>query len=137
MQRIKFIMIALILAISFAGCSKDSGQELSDSNTNDKVLGRWVVISYYSSDGYYVPNSDGEYFEFASNQKYVHYYGDILKDLESGTYTFEPKTYTIGCKEPRGWDSTISVSFTGENSATFDIKGKTETQSKTVKVVRQ
>lgn len=137
MQRIKFIMIALILAISFAGCSKDSEQEATESYTYDKLLGRWLVTSYYTSGGYFVPNSDGEYYEFTSNKQYTHYYGDVLKDVENGTFLFESKTYTVVGKDPRGWDFTINVSFTGENSATFDIKGKTETQSKTVKVVRQ
>lgn len=135
MGKIKFLVFALLLCL--IGCSKSSTDEATEQYTYDKILGRWVVTAFYSSGGYYVPSDDGEYYEFTKDKTYIHYNGRILNETENGIFSFNPETYTIFCKEPRGWDFSVQVSFTGDNKATFDIKGKTTNQTKTIKVERQ
>lgn len=132
MGKFKIILFAILVAL--VGCTKDS-EEPTDLHSYEKVLGCWNVTSYYTSGGYFVPTNDGEYYEFAKDGTYTH--GGGYYDTENGTFAFDPNTNKIICKEPRGWDFTIDVSFADSKNATFDITGKTQTQSKIIKVSLQ
>ena len=128
------IISFLFVVFAFMACSSGSDKEKDVETYN--VIGKWTIISTYTSDGY-VTTNDNSYYDFSSDGTYTYYNGDILNTNETGTYIFNSILNSIECKEPRGWDFTIYCDFSSYNSAIFDVKGKTTTQSKIVKVQRK
>ena len=105
MRRIGLILVVFVVFL--AGCSNDK-EETTEVFTYSKVLGQWNVVSYLTSSGYFIPSNDGEYYTFNEDRTYTHYYGNLIDETESGTFTFDNDNYLIKCKEPRGWDFSIS-----------------------------
>lgn len=135
MGKIKFIFLSFVLCIGLVGCSSDS-EEPEDSNTHDEIVGKWVTTSYYTSDGYFVPNNDGEFYDFKSDKTCVYYSGNILETYDYYDFAYSPISKIIGCKHSKGWDLNIQVEFESENEAIFYVTGKTSNSAKTIKVKR-
>lgn len=135
MRDTKFIIMAIILCLGFAGCSSDSdGAE--EINTHDEIIGKWVTTSYYTSGGYFVPSNDGEFYDFKTDKTCVYYSGNILETYDYYDFAYSQASKTIGCKHSKGWDLNIKVEFENEDEAVFYITGKTSNSNKTIKVKR-
>ena len=133
MRKLIFFSLALIACI-VSGCSSSEDETPQESYSYQKVLGKWVVTSYYTSGGYFVPSSVDEYFVFSKDATFTHYQDG---DISTGAFSFSPETNTLVAKESRGWDFEIKIDFEDSDNATFDINGKTANQSKIVKVTRK
>lgn len=123
-----------LLAMALFSCSTANEEEPELEYTFSPVLGTWVTTSYYSSGGYFVPSTVEESFVFEENQTYTHNNGGTI---HTGTFFFNRETNFLHCEESKGWNLDIIVSFDGDNKATFDITGRTENQSKIIKVERK
>lgn len=124
-------------------CSTDDvGQEEPATVLLSTMAGKWVVVAY--QDGtHFIPATNPEYYSFEPDGAFMHVYeySPELSDTLTGRYTYNPDNLTIHVEEPRGWDLDFKVQFldsdAGKYVAIFDIKGRTQVQSKTVRVQRQ
>ena len=123
-MNIRHIISMLFLSALMIGCGK--AEQPTDANTFDKVFGTWETIAYCTSDGYFVPSTIKETFIFKDDITFTH---DNDGSISFGEYGFNPETNVISCKESRGWDMLITVTFEDDEKAVFDIKGKTAASS--------
>lgn len=135
MGKVRIIILAITFCLGFAGCSKDS-EEPQDLTTIDEVVGKWTTTSYYSSGGYFVPNNDGEFFDFKTDKTCVYYSGNILQTYDYYDFGYSTSSKIIGLKHAKGWDLNIKVEFESKDKAVFYITGKTSNSNKTIKVER-
>lgn len=134
MRKLIFFSLALAACVlCCVGCSSSEDETPQESYSYQKVLGKWVVTSNYTSGGYFIPSTVDEYYIFDKEATFTHYQDGTTT---SGTFTFSPETNILIAKETRGWDFEITIDFETSDKATFDIKGRTVNQSKIVKVER-
>jgi hypothetical protein len=129
MKKIAFIILALCL---FVSCSKESEDPIK-TNTYS-IVGRWEQISYLSSDGLFIAQKDGSYYDFKLDNSFIKYTGTILNETITGSYAFDTQKKSIHCELGGGWHEAIEVIFSDSQNAEFRIK--TNTGSSTIKVSR-
>jgi ribosome-associated toxin RatA of RatAB toxin-antitoxin module len=128
----KKVLFAALVVVLMA-CSKGEQDEINNSN---EVIGKWVVTSYRTSEGYFTTNNDGEFFEFKPNNTCTHYNGNILNIYEDYEFEYLPASKKINCIHEKGWDISIQIEFESKDKAVFYITGKTANSNRTVKVSR-
>lgn len=125
-------VILMIMTVFMFSCSSSDDDDVTESFTYSEILGTWESTSFLCSGGYFIPVEDNAKDTFVFNKDKTYTYNNN----EHGTFSYNNTTHCIWCKDSRGWDMMINVSFTDADKATFDIKGKTETQSMIIKVKR-
>lgn len=145
---IQNIFIAITCCILlFSSCSKSDNEPELPQTALSTIAGTWLEYAYLNSDGYFTDISDtgyNMYYEFAIPDQFMQYTIDEKgeKDiLHKGTWTYSTELKTVHVEEERGWNLDISVEYNNElgnglYTAVFDIKGRTQVQSSTVKVKR-
>ena len=132
----KFAFGAILFAFSVLfGCSSDADTaKVEEDFTYSEILGKWETTSFFCSDGYFVPVNVDEWFQFNKDKTYI-YNNEGSK--EHGTFKYDRKSKFIDCKDSRGWDMMIRVTFREKDNAIFDVIGKTEVQNMKIKVERK
>lgn len=140
MKRTFIMAIILVGLVGLVSSCTKAEDEPEPSFDYSDISGVWYQYAYKCSDGYFV-NIEGngldEYYSFGHTGEFEHYgiMADGQKDIHTtGKYTYNPQTHEIHVDEPRGWNLDINVVFDGENTAVFNIKGRTNNQSSTIRV---
>ena len=128
------ILSLMVLSIIICSCSDSDETKVEEDFTYSKILGKWETTAYFCSDGYFVQTDVDEWYQFNDDQTYSY---NNMGDIEHGTFRFDHLSNIIDCKEQRGWDKIIRVTFRDKDKAVFDIVGKTEIQSSKIIVERK
>ena len=133
-SRASTIIMVLLASLVWSCSSSDDLEEVKDDFTYSEILGKWETTSYFCSDGYFVQIDIDEWFQFNKDKTYIY---NNCGDQDHGTFRYDKKSKLIDCKDSRGWDMMIRVTFRDENKAVFDVIGKTEVQNMKIKVERK
>lgn len=134
-------------ALLLSSCSKSEDETEQPQTILSTVAGTWLEYAYLNSDGYFTDISGtgyNMYYEFAIPDQFLQYTIDENgeKDvLHKGVWTYSAESQKVHIEEERGWNMDITVEYNNElgngiYTAVFDIKGRTQVQSSTVKVKR-
>lgn len=112
----QLLLVITVLAIGFAGCSKDKKETIVDD-----IVGKWFM-THVDNNGSWLPVNqsclNGTYSEFTSSSKYISY--DSCDDYTfNGTYT--KKGNIVTCKV-NAETITYTIIELNDNIVIFDLK---------------
>lgn len=120
----KLMMILMMIAPMVTSCGSDDNS--SDVPTFDRIFGRWIETSYFSSGGYYIPIPAGDesIYHFKSNMTFTK---EDQFGKTSGTFEHVMNTNTedhFNMIDEKGKKYIFVVKYEDDNNAEFSFNSR-------------